>query len=635
MPDREIKANRPNVLVFLFDDLGFAQLGAFGADIDTPHIDALANAGLRYNRFHVTAVCSASRACLLTGRNHHAVGVGNLVGNNSPLNPGYTGRIPKEAGTLPRILRDEGYNTWAVGKWHLTPVQDESYAGPFDLWPLGLGFERFYGHLRGEANQWTPNLVSDNHYVDPPRGPAEGYHVTEDLADQAIRLIIDQKQAAPDKPFFLYFATGATHSPHHVPAEWIDHYRGRFDQGWDAMRQQVFDRQLRSGIVPQGTELTERPSWVRAWETLSADEKRLFARMHEVYAGFVSHTDAQLGRIVSCLKSLGELDNTIILITSDNGASAEGGPIGTHNEHRFTQRLPDSLEENLKYFDDWGGFRSIYHYAWGWAWAGNTPFRLWKRYTWLGGTRVPMILHWPRGFDAAGEVRAQFTHLVDVMPTLLECCATASPGSIDGLTQQRVDGVSFVPSFGDAGAPSPRDTQYFELWGSRSIVSGQWKATTNHVQRVVDDEEELLEGSRSFADDHWALFDLDADFSEFRDVSTEHPERTRELESLWYVEAGRRQPVDIHHEIHDDTERRADHAGSAPDLPRRRESGGHQFAAADEQRVPSLGAARGARWRAGHPLCVGGLEQWFRPLRAGQSPDRCAERRRRRRPCEG
>jgi arylsulfatase A-like enzyme len=532
-------AKRPNVLVMLFDDLGFAQLGCFGADFDTPHIDRLAAEGLRYNRFHVTAVCSASRAALLTGRNHHAVGVGNLVGTNVGTFPGYTGRIPRTAGTMPRILRDAGYNTWAVGKWHLTPQSDETCAGPFDLWPLGLGFERFYGHVRGEANQWTPNLVCDNHYIDPPRRPEDGYHVTEDLADQAIRLIVDQKHAAPDKPFFLYFATGATHSPHHVPRPWIERYRGRFDIGWDAWREEVFRRQLASGVVPEGTVLTERPSWVRAWDDLSEDERRLFCRMHEVYAGFVSHTDAQLGRVLACLEAIGELDNTIVIVTSDNGASAEGGPIGTHNEHRFTQRLPDTVEDNLRYFDDWGGFRSTYHYAWGWAWAGNTPFRLWKRYTWLGGTRVPMILRWPAGFGAVGEIRSQFAHLVDVMPTILECCGVDVPETIDGHAQQRVDGASIVPTFHDANAPSPRTVQYFELWGSRSIVSGDWKATTDHVMGIVDDEEELLEGSRAFRDDRWNLFRLDEDFSEANDLSDRYPEVVDELRELWYVEAGR------------------------------------------------------------------------------------------------
>ncbi len=531
-------AGAPNVIVILFDDLGFGQLGCFGSDIETPSIDRLAADGLRYNRFHVTALCSPTRASLLTGRNHHAVGMGFLV--DTPLAyPGYNGRIPSSAATLPRVLRAAGYNTLAVGKWHLLPRGERSAAGPFDRWPLGMGFERYYGFLQGDTNHWTPNLVSDNHYVDPPRRPEDGYHLTEDLADTAIRMVIDQQHSAPGKPFFLYFSLGAMHAPHHVPPEWAARYEGRFDRGWDRWRQEVFARQLESGLVPAGTDLTERPPWMAAWDDLSADAKRMHARAHEVYAGFLTHTDAQIGRLIAALERIGVLDDTLVMLMSDNGASAEGGEHGTINEHRFSTRIPESVEDNVAHLEEWGGFRSYNHYSWGWALAGNTPLRLWKRYTWLGGTRTPLVVRWPGGVHSAGEVRSQFCHAVDVLPTILDACDIQAPEMVDGVAQQPLDGVSFASSFGDADATAGRRIQYFEMLGSRSIVSGRWKATTDHVSLGVVDEENLMAGSRDFALDHWALFDLEEDFSEAHDVSGEHPEVVRRLQELWLVEAGR------------------------------------------------------------------------------------------------
>ncbi|HSS10704.1 MAG TPA: sulfatase-like hydrolase/transferase, partial [Acidimicrobiales bacterium] len=321
------RAGAPNVVMIVLDDTGFAQLGSFGSDIATPNIDRLAAGGLRYNRFHVTSLCSPTRACLLTGRNHHAVGMGFL--SDLPMGfPGYTGRIPKSAATLARVLRDAGYNTFAIGKWHLTPRWELSASGPFDRWPLGLGFERYYGFLAGDTNQWTPDLVSDNGFVDPPARPQDGYHLTEDLAERAIRFVLDQQHATPEKPFFLYFATGAMHAPHHVGKEWIERYRGHFDDGWEAWRRQTFARQQDLNVVPAGTSLTERPAWVQAWDSLPADERRLFARMMEVFAGFLTHTDAQIGRILDFLETIGALDNTLVILLSDNGTSAEGGPLG-------------------------------------------------------------------------------------------------------------------------------------------------------------------------------------------------------------------------------------------------------------------------------------------------------------------
>ncbi len=524
MPERA-----PNVVMVLLDDLGFAQLGCYGSGIATPTIDRLAGNGLRYNRFHVTAMCSPTRAALLTGRNHHAVGMG-FVADIPTSAPGYTARIPGSVPTLPRLLREAGWNTMAVGKWHLVPRGERSSAGPFDRWPLGLGFERYYGFLQGDTNHWAPNLVRDNTPVDPPAGPDEGYHLTEDLAGEAVRLVVNQQESAPGKPFFLYLATGAMHAPHHVERSWADAYRGRFDLGWDRWREDVFARQTAGGLVPDGTTLTERPSWVPAWDDLTADERRLYARMHEVYAGFLSHTDAQLGRLVSTLDKLGVLDDTLILVLSDNGASAEGGVAGTSNEHRFTHRIPEEPADNLARLEDWGGVGGYPHYAWGWAWAGNTPFRLWKRYTWLGGTRVPLIVHWPAGIGRPGGVRGQFAHAVDVLPTVLDACGVAAPDC---------HGASMVSTFDDPAAPDPRSTQYFEMLGSRAIVADGWKATTDHVSAGVIDEERLMKGSRDFATDRWSLHRLADDFAEAHDLADEHPDVVRRLEQQWFVEAGR------------------------------------------------------------------------------------------------
>ncbi|MFC7304478.1 sulfatase-like hydrolase/transferase [Streptomyces monticola] len=537
-------AAAPNVVVIVLDDLGFAQLGCYGADMDTPHMDRLAAGGLRFNRFHVTAMCSPTRASLLTGRNHHAVGMGFLV--DLPIAyPGYTARLPKSAAPLPRLLRDAGYSTLAVGKWHLTPRWERTASGPFDRWPLGYGFERFYGFLQGDTNHWAPQLVRDNHYTEPPAGPDDGYHLSEDLAGTAIRMVLDQHHATPHKPFFLYFPLGAMHAPHHVGRAWSDVYRGRFDEGWERWRERAFARQVERGIVPGDTTLTPRPPWIPDWRALDGDERRLFARMQEVYAGFLTHADAQIGRLLDFLDRIGRLDDTLVLLMSDNGASAEGGQLGTPNEHRFTARMGDTAARNLAALDDWGGPATYPHYAWGWAWAGNTPLRLWKRYTWLGGTRAPLVAHWPRRIRDAGAVRPQFAHAVDLMPTILDACGVAAPDVVDGVPQQPVDGRSLLPVLDAADAPAPRGTQYFEMLGSRSIVHGGWKATTDHVSRGVADEERLLPGSRDFATDRWSLFRLDEDFAEAHDVADQHPDVVGELAELWSDEAERNQVLPL------------------------------------------------------------------------------------------
>ena len=533
-------ADAPNVVVIVLDDVGFGQLGCFGSDIATPNLDGLAADGLRYNRFHVTALCSPTRAALLTGRNHHSVGMGFLT--DVPIGfPGYDGRIPKTAATLPRILKDNGYSTFAVGKWHLIPRWEQTAAGPFDQWPLGLGFERYYGFLAGDANQWTPELVCDNTYVDQPTTPEDGYHLTEDLVDRSRRLILDQKHARPTKPFFLYFAPGAMHAPHQAPPAWIERYRGRFDAGWDDFRARMFEKQQAEGIVPEGTELPERPPWVEAWDDLDEDQRRLFARQMECFAGFLSHTDDQIGRLLGVLDEIGERDNTIVLLISDNGASAEGGPIGSINEHLFTHDRVDDFETSLARIDDFGGFRAYNHYAWGWAWAGNTPLRLWKRFTWLGGTRTPLIVSWPDGIDAAarGDVRSQFCHAIDLLPTILDAAGITAPTVVDGVDQQPIHGASLRSTFTDADAPDPRSTQYFEMLGSRAIVHDGWKATTDHVGAQLSIEQELVPGSQDFAEDHWALFNLADDFAEATDLADEHPEIAAKLVERWWFEAGR------------------------------------------------------------------------------------------------
>lgn len=525
-----------NVLVVLLDDVGFAQLGCFGSDIATPNIDRLAGQGLRYNRFHVTAICSPTRAALLTGRNHHAVGMGFLC-DLPTTHPGYTARIPSSAASLARVLRDAGWNTMAVGKWHLTPRDDRSAAGPFDTWPQGQGFERYYGFLHGDANQWTPTLVRDSSPVEPPRTPEEGYHLTEDLVDQALVMLKDQHHAAPDKPFFLYFAPGVGHAPHQVSQEWSDRYAGSFDQGWEQWRREVFERQVALGVVPEGTTLTERPDWIPDWETLTDEERRLFARFHEVYAGFLTHFDHHLGRLLDGLEELGVLDDTMVVLSSDNGASAEGGRVGSLNEHRFGFGQPDVLADNLAAYDDLGGFRAYNHYPWGWAWAGNTPFHLWKRYTWLGGTRTPLIIKPAGGSADAGAVREQVCHVIDLFPTVLEACGVDAPTTVAGVEQQPVDGASLLPTFGDP-AREVRATQYFEMMGSRSIIHDGWKATTDHVSQGVLDEA-ALPGSRDYDADRWSLFRLADDFAEAHDVADEHPAVVAELERVWWAEAER------------------------------------------------------------------------------------------------
>jgi arylsulfatase A-like enzyme len=540
------RAGSPNVVVIVLDDLGFAQLGCYGSDLDTPSFDSLAATGVRFTNFHTTAVCSPTRACLLTGRNHHRVGMGMLP--DIPINfPGYTGEFPTGAGTLAQVLRAEGYATYAIGKWHLVP-RDQRATGPYHMWPLQQGFERYYGFLNGETNQWTPNLVRDNDHIEPPATPEEGYHLEADLVDQAIARLRELRLAQPRRPFFLWYASGAPHAPHQAPPEWIERYRGRFDSGWDAWRAETLERQKRLGIVAADVQLPPLPSWVEPWDRIDPERRRLYARMMEVFAGFVSHLDHHIGRLLEHLERTGERDNTIVCLVSDNGASAEGGPNGTWNQLRhYISDEPDDLDEEYARADDLGGHRSSGHYPWGWALAGNTPFQLWKRYTFEGGMRDPFIVSWPEGLGAqSGTVRPHYGHAIDLLPTLLSLLGIDAPTELGCVAQMSLDGISLAPVLADPSAAEVRTSQYYECWGSRAIYRDGWKAVTNHVNQLTKAERDALTGSHRFEDDQWLLFDTRTDPTEQVDLAAQHPERLAELVALWHEEAERNQvfPLD-------------------------------------------------------------------------------------------
>ena len=533
--DPPFRAGAPNVVVIVLDDTGFAQLGCYGSDIATPAIDGLASRGVRLTNFHTTAVCSPTRACLLTGRNHHRVGVGMLP--DLPMNfPGYTGRIPDEAGTLAQILAADGYATFAVGKWHLTPRDQRSPSGPFENWPLGKGFEHYYGFLGGDANHWAPELVRDNSYVDPPRTPDEGYHLSEDLADEATARLRELRRNQPTRPFLMWLALGATHAPHHVTPEWSDPYRGQFDAGWDAWRHATLERQISLGIVPAGTRLPTPSDHVPDWDDLEPDHRRLYARMMEVYAGFLTHADAQIGRVLATLDELGERDNTVIVLVSDNGASGEAGPHGSVSEFRFAQGRDEDVELNLRLIDELGGRRTYNHYPWGWAEAGNTPARRFKRYTFEGGVRDPCIISWPAGLDA-GSIRHQYCHAVDVLPTILDLVDLQPPAVLRSAEQMTFDGVTMRPMLTMPDAPDPRRSQYYECWGSRAMYEDGWKVVTNHVNQLTHAERDLIAGSDDFERDHWHLFDTRNDFAENDDLGDVHPDLRDRLVARWYEEA--------------------------------------------------------------------------------------------------
>lgn len=531
----------PNIVVVLLDDVGYAQIGCYGSDLRTPTFDGLARRGLRYSNFHTTALCSPTRAALLTGRNHHSVGMGRIVEFATGF-PGYDAHVPKDAGFVSEILRGGGFATYAVGKWHLAPATQMTTGSPKDKWPLGRGFERFYGFMAGETDQYHPDLIHDNHQVDPPRGPQDGYHLTEDLADMAIAYLSDLRAVSPGRheggrPFFLWFAPGACHAPHQAPRSYIDAYRGQFDQGWDAWREEVFARQQASGLLPPGTRLSERPHWVPAWDGLGADERRLYSRMMEVYAGFMTHTDAQVGRVLQFVDELGETDDTLVIVMSDNGASAEGGPRGSFNEMYFFNFEPESLEENLARIDELGGPDAHNHYPWGWAWAGNTPLKRWKRETHEGGVCDPLIVSWPARLRRTDEVRHQYVHAVDLMPTLLELTGIPVPTELNGVVQRPIEGVSFAETLDEPGAPSRHTTQYYEMMGSRALYHDGWKAVVFHP--IFAFPYDGSDPSRPFDDDQWELYHVAEDFSETEDLAEKEPDKLAEMIQAWWTEAER------------------------------------------------------------------------------------------------
>lgn len=539
----------PNVMLIVLDDMGYGQLGCYGSPIRTPNIDRLAANGLSYSNCHTTPLCSPTRSCLLTGRNHHSNGVAAVIDMATGF-PGSNGMIPFANGFLSEILQLNGYNTYAVGKWHLTPFEQCSAAGPYDRWPLGRGFERYYGFLKGDTHQYYPDLVYDNHQVDPPKTPEEGYHLTEDLADKAIEFITDAKQAAPEKPFFLYFATGAMHAPHHVPREWADRYQGEFDEGWSVYRERTFQRQKELGLMPEHAVLPPHDEEVQEWESLSADERRLYARMMEVYAGFLEHTDHHIGRIFSHLERLGELDNTLVMVISDNGASAEGGPSGSMNENKFFNNVPDSLEENLKVIDELGSPKHFNHYPRGWAFAGDTPFRRWKRETYRGGTSEPLIVHWPKGIRAKGRVRHQYVHAIDLMPTILEALEIEPPRQIGGVTQSPIEGVSFTHTFNNADAESRHRTQYFEMLGHRAIYHDGWRAVCPFPQASDRPQAPLTEERlRQLDVDGWELYHVAEDPTETENLAEARRDKLIEMIALWYVEAGKYQVLPLDNRV--------------------------------------------------------------------------------------
>ncbi len=534
----------PNVLFIVQDDTGFGQMGCYGSPIATPNIDQLAADGLLFNNMHTTALCSPTRSCIMTGRNHHSNAM-SCITEGSTGYPGGNGNIPFENGMLSEILLQRGYNTYALGKWHLTPADQASAAGPYDRWPLGRGFERFYGFLGGDTHQYYPELVYDNHSVEPEKSPEEGYHLTEDLVDKAIAFIADSKQVAPNKPFFMYFCPGAMHAPHHVPKEWADKYKGQFDDGWDAYREKTFARQKELGIIPRDAELSRHDPDVQDWDTLPDGEKKLYARMMEVFAGFLTHTDYHYGRLFDFLKTIGEWDNTLIMFISDNGASSEGGPTGSVNENKFFNNVADSLEENLQKIDELGGPSTFNHYAWGWTFAGNTPFRRWKRETYRGGISDPFIAHWPNGIGAKGEIRTQYAHAIDMVPTVLEALDIEAPTSIKGVTQSPIEGLSFAHTFNDANAPTRRLTQYFEMMGHRSIYHDGWRAVcpwpgpsfteAGMFFGAPIDKDKLAELDAT----GWELYDIVNDVAENHNIAAGNRPKLIELIATWYVEAGK------------------------------------------------------------------------------------------------
>ncbi len=517
-------AGAPNIVVILFDDVGLSDFGCYGSPIATPAIDAIAARGLRYSGFHTTAMCSTTRAALLTGRNHHSVGMGCLANFDSGY-PGYRGKIAREAGTLPEMLKPHGYNSYMVGKWHVTPLDETGPTGPHDGWPLGRGFDHYYGFMDAETDQYAPELVRDNTPVTPPGTYQTGYHLTDDLTNEAIRYVADHVAAKPDKPFLLWLAYGACHAPHQAPQDLVVHYDALFRDGWDAERERRLARMIDIGLVPADTAIPPRNDFVQPWDDLDPDARRLFCRLQGAYAAMLDHADRNIARLTAFLETAGLTDDTLVLVMSDNGASQEGLGYGFVNAMGPYNMRPETIAEKIARIDDIGGPDTHSNFPLGWAMAANTPVRRYKQNTHGGGIRDPLVVSWPNRLPARGEVRHQFAHAVDLVPTLLDLVGIEAPASVAGVAQMPLEGVSFAASLTDAAAPERDTPQYFEMFGHRGIIHRGWKAVAFHPPGTP------------YAGDKWELFDLSTDFSETNDLSASHPDKLEELIDLWWQQA--------------------------------------------------------------------------------------------------
>ena len=533
----------PNVLIVLYDDTGLAAWSPFGGKINMPTLQKLADNGLMYGQWHTTALCSPTRSTFLTGRNHHQNGC-SCITEGAIGFPGGNAHVPPSCAPLAKVMQLNGYNTYWLGKNHNVPVDQLALGGPKDSWPLNNGWDRFYGFFGGETNQYYPTLMSDSHQVEPPALPEEGYHLSQDLADQAIQMLRDARQTNPSRPFFMWFCPGANHAPHQVAKEWSDKYTGQFDDGYEAYREWVLPRMVGKGLLPEGTTLTpinplgdasQNPlDDVRPWASLNADEKKLFARLAEVYAGFSEYTDHQVGRVIEFLENTGQLENTIVIYAADNGASGEGSPSGSVNENKFFNGWPDELAENMKLYDELGSPNTYEHYPTGWATAFSTPFKMFKRYSYSGGTCDPLVISWPKGMaeSVRGGVRTQYHHSTDIVPTILDCCGLTFPAQVNGVDQTPLPGVSMRYTFGAdaAAAPTTKKIQYYAMLGTRGLWQDGWKVVTQHGP---------TSGVGHFDQDVWELYHVDSDRSESHDLASENPEKLKNMIEMWFNEAGK------------------------------------------------------------------------------------------------
>jgi arylsulfatase len=530
----------PNVLIVLYDDTGMAAWSPYGGRINMPTLQKLADNGLMYSQWHTTALCSPTRSTFLTGRNHHVNRCASITEASNGF-PGAAGRLPAECCTIGQVLQENGYSTYWLGKDHNVPEEDISSGGSKSEWPLAKGFDRFYGFLGGETNNWYPDLVEDNKFIEQPSSPQEGYHLSKDLADQALKMLRDQKASNPSKPWFMWFCPGANHAPHHCPKDYVDKYKGKFDDGYEAYREWALDRMIKKGVLPKSTTLTPinpQPAdvaktapgdMVRPWSTLNADEKRLFCRMAEVYAGFSEYTDAQVGRIIEYLEHTNQLDNTIIFYCSDNGASGEGSPNGSVNENKFFNGYPDELAENMRLLDGLGSTATYNHYPTGWAVAFSTPFQMFKRYSqYAGGTCCPLVIHWPKGIRAKGQIRHQYHHSTDIVPTILDVVGLKMPTVYRGVKQYPVNGVSMRYTFASGKTPTKKRRQYYAMLGTRGLWQSGWKAVALHAP---------ISGAGHFDKDKWELYHVDKDRSESKDVAAQYPAKLKSLIRAWFEEA--------------------------------------------------------------------------------------------------